>query len=457
MLNTASLPSEDEFVLEWVPTLEQAGVIKESNARRWYNDVLEIEPDRFKWHFERLKGWGGSDIGEVAASYLEKENMFSTVREIGEHKLMMRSPEGQTPHMRRGTYLEDSLGKIFREDYSATRLPECIDAIDNGTDDNHRWLRGNTDDVVSIASAHTLIVDYKCAAHPKESPPIQYMAQVHQYHHLLKNSPSVLIEGDIDMAIVYLDYEAGLSKPITVPYDQEVMDAVLEGGDAAWELVVKGDLPGLSDFRKPMTEDIPYEFSEEELQDIAVLEGEWSTAHMLSKAADERLEVTGKAFTDALRSKGPVHGFKGLPVGSATPTIRQNFDKAMVNELVELKSIDPANFMNKGPKYDADKMATHLLSLDVNLEQFVEEKLDINKLKEELKEKGINKENVVGETLSVGLRPTKKSGISKEDFDHAKTVALEVVLKAEQELHNYSPELPEAEHINDGEAQSYPS
>jgi hypothetical protein len=438
MSNTPSIPSESEFINEWLPTLEQHAVIKKENAIRWREDVLAAEPDRFEWHFERLKGWGGSDIGEIAASYLGEANMFSTVRDLGEHKLMIRSPGGQTPYMRRGTLLEDTLSIIFREDFGAKRIQSAIDAINNGTDPNHKWLRGNTDDVVIMPDGTLLIVDYKCASMPKSKAPIQYQAQTHQYHHLLKNDKdfqAISRFGDIELAIVYMDYDAGLSLPVHVDYSDEIMDAVLTGGDTVWQYVVEGNLQALSDFKAPDEEAAPYEYSDEELEKITELEDEWSTALMLSKAAIKREEELKRQVLAEVAKKGRLHGFKDTTLSMATLSVRQSVDFNILNELEERGAIDPDDYMVDSGKYDTDAMASYLLSKNIDLEQFKLKKPDIKKLNKVVSEKGLNLDNVTSESLSISIRASKAKNISKDDLEFAENKAYEKILNAEKQLH----------------------
>ena len=97
------IPEFDLFLREYVATLPQARHIKEEDAKIWYDTTKKLEPSRFLWHYDRLHGLGGSDMGEIVAAYRGEYNMFKTPYDIIEEKLMRRTIEGGTKHTRWGT------------------------------------------------------------------------------------------------------------------------------------------------------------------------------------------------------------------------------------------------------------------------------------------------------------------------------------------------------------------
>lgn len=437
-----ALPTEEEFVRKWVPQLEQAAHIKEHHARRWYNDVMELEPGRFEWHFDRLKGWGGSDIGEIAASYLGEPNLFSTVYELGMDKLMIRSPGGQTPHMRRGTLLEEPLSIIFREDYNATRRTDLVEAIMQTRDPSRSWLRGNPDDVVEIESSggkSIIIPDYKCSADFHEYVPIQYVCQVHQYHYLLELSEKNE-EGDAGLAIVYFDYENGKSMPIGVPFEERCRKAVLEGGDKAWAHVVAGELDALAEMRAPReVADFQYEFSDEDKALLAQLEDKWSSLYVMRKSIAEKYDKVCEDISAVFKKYGPMHGHADeMPLSMAGTTIRRTVNKPYMDDLIERKAVDRDSVTVEGNSYDPDLMADYLLTTGVDVTQFISRKYDAGKVESALLEAGFNVGEAISEGISYTLRVSKKKGITKEDIEHAGEVAASVIDQAEKQLQEMS-------------------
>jgi len=117
----AGLMTFDIFLQRIKDELPQAQHIKKEDAKVWYDSVAQYDPERLNWHFERLKGLGGSDIGEIAAWKLGVFNIFKTPRDIIDEKLLRKSVEPQNNNMRRGTYLEPVIQQIFLEDYNASQ------------------------------------------------------------------------------------------------------------------------------------------------------------------------------------------------------------------------------------------------------------------------------------------------------------------------------------------------
>jgi len=64
-----NIPEFNVFLRDYVSKLPQAIHIKEEDAKVWYETAKELEPERFFWHYDRLHGLGGSDMGEIVAAY----------------------------------------------------------------------------------------------------------------------------------------------------------------------------------------------------------------------------------------------------------------------------------------------------------------------------------------------------------------------------------------------------
>ena len=107
------IPEFDVFLRKYVATLPQAHHIKEEDAKVWYETTKKLEPTRFMWHYDRLHGLGGSDMGEIVAAYRGEFHMFKTPYDIIEEKLMRRTIESETKHTRWGTKMEPVTREIF--------------------------------------------------------------------------------------------------------------------------------------------------------------------------------------------------------------------------------------------------------------------------------------------------------------------------------------------------------
>lgn len=244
-----TLPSREEFLSSWVSRLPQASRIRAEDATRWYEAAVAIDPARFVWHFHRLFGFGGSDIGELAAWRLGIPALFNTPPLIVAHKLLRRAIEPANKYTRRGTLLEDDLRATFLEDFRARTRPDLVEALRQARSAAHPWARANPDDVVEMRSAgksKLYIVDYKASSEVKEQAPTQYACQTHHYDWMLwcaDHDKAPRLSGDTPLAtdgllIVYYDYAAAEVVPVKVPWDGAILRAVIEGGDQAWAHVL---------------------------------------------------------------------------------------------------------------------------------------------------------------------------------------------------------------------------
>lgn len=246
---TASLPSIDEFMRTWLPRLPQAPRVSATDARSWYEAAVAREPERFAWHYERLSGFGGSDVGELGAWRLGVPALFKTPSEVIAQKLLRRTIEGVDKYIRRGVLMEDDIRETFLADYGARSRPDLINALREARSQAHPWGRANPDDVVDMRVGRKVkryLVDYKSVSEAKDVAPTQYACQIHHYDWLLwaaGSDAAPRLSGDKPLAcdgllIVYYDYAAAEVVAVEVPWDGTILRAVLESGDLAWDHVL---------------------------------------------------------------------------------------------------------------------------------------------------------------------------------------------------------------------------
>ncbi len=248
-MTAQDVPSRDEFLAQWIPRLPQVARVRLEDAARWYEDALAVDPQRFHWHFQRLFGFGGSDVGEIGACELGVPALFNTVESIVAQKVLRRSIEPANKYTRRGSLLEDDFREMFLQDFNAHPRTDLVEALRSARSQAHPWARANPDDVVEMKSGDKtkiFVVDYKAASEVKHQSPTQYACQTHHYDWMLwvaeHDSPPRL-SGDIPLAtdgllIVYYDYAAAEIVPIRVPWDGAILGAVISGGDKTWEHVL---------------------------------------------------------------------------------------------------------------------------------------------------------------------------------------------------------------------------
>jgi hypothetical protein len=416
-------PSKEEFLKTWVPALPQGPRIIEEDASKWYDAVIAIDPDRFEWHYERSKGLGGSDIGEIVTWKFNEPNTFKTPWDIIKEKLLIHTIQPQNNDMRRGTYLEPIVQKIFLEDFDATRREDYCDAIDNMTAHNHPWMRGNVDDVVDI-NGYTYIVDYKCPSKVKHGQTMLcYAGQVHQYNYLLgqhlgkpEGEP-----GADGLLIASFDYPNGVVDPVEVEFDPAIMSAVLDGGDEIWNHVLNGTFPEKSFSKK---EDVTY--SKAEKSTIGELEETFIRKKLLADMASDEFKKThailGKALTQ--NNNTALKGQK-VPMEILSLTVREKADDKKLLKMISESRLDVSAFQKKGSKMDPVKMEETLESLDYDLETCLKDEWDINKIKEYCLKNNIAPPMI--ETISPTLRANKKT-IDPEALQIAKDSAKDIVL-----------------------------
>lgn len=389
-----TVPEETEFLDRWIPTLPQASVIEPDHALAWRKATAAIEPDRFEWHFRRLQGIGGSEIGEFAATRLGVPAQFKTVEDIVRGKLMMRAPEPPDAVMRRGIVMEPVVRALFRADYGA----EPVDIGATLVGDAHPWMAGNMDDVVRI-DGRTYIVDYKAPGEVETKVALQYAAQVHQYGHLFAEKTGEEFPG---LLVVQFDYCKGLTRPTEIPFDAVLMDAVIEGGDEGWSSVLAGRVPS------PVVVEAPsLDLSDADRARLRILEEQWLLRKLLADAAADRLKGVKKEIDDLLTGGGErlVKGSKP-PMEMATLSARRFLKPDEADRIAAASGLPRGEFESDTDKFDQVAMAAALRAYGEDPDRYRIRVLDLDKVVGYAAERGIALP--VRETISVALPRKKK-------------------------------------------------
>jgi hypothetical protein len=416
------IPDKNEFLDKWIPALPQGSQIIRENAAYWYDEAIRIDKDRFEWHYDRLKGLGGSDVGEIATWKLGERNIFKTPWDIIKEKLCIHTIQPQTNDMRRGTLLEPIVQQIFLEDFNAIHREDLCSAIDNTVAHNHPWMRGNVDDVVEMCNLN-YITDYKCPGeiHPGHTV-MPYACQVHQYNYLLgqhlgkpEGEP-----GADGMLIAQFDYPNGCMDVVEIEYDPRIMQAVLDGGDEIWAHVLNGTFPENTFFQN---EDL--EFSDEKLMEIKKAEDLFIRQKIIADSATSAMNNAKSTLSSLLTGDGN-HLVKGqkLPVDILSVSARESVHEDRLSKMISESHIDESIFKTTGVKFDVNKMAEKLEELECDLDEFLEKIWDLEKIKQYCDEN--NLEYPVKETVTPALRVNKKS-IDKEVLGILKTRASELI------------------------------
>jgi hypothetical protein len=433
--------SDPKAFLAKIKELPQGKHIKEDDAIAWHESVMQYDKERIDWHFERLKGLGGSDVGEIAAWKLGVFNAFKTPRDIIDEKLLRKPIEPPNNNMRRGTYLEPTIQRIFLEDFNAVSREDLIEKINNQRDPDHPWMRGNVDDVTEIGG-EIFIVDYKAPKEAKDKTSVQYAAQVHQYGHLYELAVG---EKPFSHLVGSFDYANGKVNPVEVPFDETIMNAVLEGGDEIWGHVLEGTYPDYPDYK--VIEKSSVEYTPEELAQIEHLEEECLRYKLIAEEADKQSKaMTRKLYEVASRGGEILLKDEKPPLEVMTASIRQKMDESAALQILQNAGVDTTEYYKQGKKLDEDKAIEALADHygEDSLPDFYQYELDSKKVLELCKEKGIAPP--VTETFSVSFNAKKKS-LDKEAVANAKAGAVTIVEQGAQSLNlgdndqddNFSP------------------
>ncbi|MBA1280214.1 YqaJ viral recombinase family protein [Stutzerimonas stutzeri] len=397
-------------------SLPQASVINQEHAGRWLEGVMRYHRKRAEWHAKRLYGIGGSEMGAVLRGLNElKESGFSTFRRVVEHKLMMRLPEYQTIHMKRGTVLEPLARLAFLYRYRAEQDVAAIRGAEKARGrPGYEWLVGNPDDLV-ILNGKRFLVDYKVPSQVDDEIEYDYQVQLHHYDLMcqmggvktdglllakLDLSPELangLVERFSSMTEAQIHEVARSIANINMPgmrvvglvldKSRSMQVDILEAGATAWnDFVLAGNVP-------PKPREQLVELDDERMLEVGRLQQQYAMA----KAGIKYLTEQCKSIEVGLEStlEGVAIADKSLPL-SLVKVAPKGVDKnALVEEakmrgaspheladepvysmtalLEEIKRLngDPAasHLFAAGP-VNADKAEAYLKELGVGLEEF---------------------------------------------------------------------------------------
>lgn len=419
-------------------SLPQGGAISKQNMDRWMTNLLSNSDFHNPyWHYKRLFGIGGSEALACVMYYAQlktNDPMFDPFTSpIGTFmdKTLMSLPEEPTPRMLRGNRMESHIIDLFVEQFGAVARTDLVDRISamSGKIEAHPWLVGNPDLVVEMPNGRTYLVDIKAPDEATEFFPFGYTVQLHHYRELAMHA-QVKIDG---MILGNFDWKEYQVLPLAVPYQPEVVQALLEGGDALWARVCSGDMPD-----RPIYKQAVHNFTDEEKSAVSDIEFEYLTVHMLESEVSQKKQELSQKLINYMIDKSPdISSMKsdqlGLTMMSLTSRTHINED-AVTSLIRHYKPETAAEDINQLYKietgYDSTKMAQRLLEMGEDVDQFRLRKMDSKKALESLKELGISK-NVARaadifqeKVMPMYRKPTK--GLKKDQHESMKDVAAHV-------------------------------
>ncbi|TBW57442.1 hypothetical protein EZI54_07220 [Marinobacter halodurans] len=167
-----------------IDALPQRAVIPDHVADRWIDGIAALDPSRAVWHAERLRGFGGSEVGELLRYHLGMEPKFSSPSDIVAEKLLLKLPDQDNPHIRRGRVFE-SLAQYVYEKLTGRRSVKDrmpYSSVFNAPHREASFAVGNPDDI-NESPAGVIIPDFKIRSSLdwSEDLELNYVAQLHWY------------------------------------------------------------------------------------------------------------------------------------------------------------------------------------------------------------------------------------------------------------------------------------
>lgn len=328
-----------------IRALPQARYIPHNRAVQWLEIVEREEPERLLWHIDRLKGFGGSDIGSLVAARRavrtgEHIHTFKSDRDIVRDKLLLNYPQKPVGPMLWGTLLEDDIEQLAIHRFGATVDHEAIKAIESlDPDPDHPWVRRNLDSIWKIGNARILI-DYKApgdiAHFFSQGAPLEYRCQLHQYAHEGKRAG---VKFDA-YALCVLDAARRIPRLIDVRHDGAILSELLDAGDFYWEeYVLAGRVPAAPE----VIDDTVLLQSSAELDMMVAEYGAWKA---LLAVAESQAKNRSERIKSYLKSRGFSQSHK-VRTGPYTisGSVKETVDRQAVLLLLRSVGIQPSAFM----------------------------------------------------------------------------------------------------------------
>lgn len=221
----------------------------ERRIDEWIDAVMRIDPDRAEFHAIRLGGFGGSEIGALAANADDVRDDFSSARDIVRSKLLLAHPEPSVGHLERGNDLEPITKAKFHRKFRHLncRTDSAAMVALSKAVGRRGWERYSPDDIVLLdvnGRTRRILTDYKApvedAAGEDAVVKARYAGQLHLGRHLCEQT-GIKIDG---MVLAPMSYSLWDTVDFAVAYDPEMEARILEAGDYYWNsFVLKGELP----------------------------------------------------------------------------------------------------------------------------------------------------------------------------------------------------------------------
>ncbi|NWD56910.1 YqaJ viral recombinase family protein [Pseudomonas veronii] len=409
--------------------LPQLSVIQQADAQRWVEGIMRHHASRSEWHAKRLMGIGGSEMGAVVSFYRgERHKGFQSVKEVVQGKLMMRLPDFENWHMRRGNTLEDLGRQVYLArhgaviDHAATAL-----FIAARKAAGYEFMVGNTDDIV-IKNGKRILVDYKVPNVFSETIDFDYEVQLHHYATIAKiagirldgaelvklDLPPTMTEyltrsidglgaermTQLAHSIAHMDIPGCRVVALPVELKPSLQAELLAAGKDLWnDYVLKGVVPtpGVTG-KLELDEHVEFDLAKYQQQ------------YMMAKSGISHLEKVFKkaqaGITELLSNVD--YENKALPLSVVTVKPNKLDDDKIIKEALALGATDDDLLPDKRD-YSVQALLEEIQILggQVNLDHLFNRAFDASKASTFLKDKGVDLSEFRKEGMSIALSQKK--------------------------------------------------
>ena len=402
--------------------LPQGPQLKDRHIESWMERMAGSEDFHEPgWHYDRLKGIGGSEAVVAVQQGLIDEGRapdrpFDLPKGLVLEKLLMIEPDPTNPQMLRGNRFEDLIAERFLEEQGAKRRPDLMQRVAevSGKVPGHPWMVGNPDLIVELKDGRIALVDIKAPSRAGADVDYGYKVQLHHYRRLMMAAdipPDKMILGNFDWPSYHV-------MALPVAFDERLDELHRKGGDALWEQVVKGQVPDNREINWPRPE---WErLSAEEQEGLRHRIGEQEERYLLKKMlADEAAAEAKKEsarLAETIGQLGPARGARpadyGLALAGLTTRVKVNEDRFLDALRKMEKSGHAEKAYEPGKQYDVEAMADRLKALGEDPDDYRKPRLDNDKAISVLEQNGIPYSAMVGdiveETPTLRLTKPKK-------------------------------------------------
>ncbi len=425
-----------------IDRLPQRGVIEQSDARQWVDEVVASHGKKALWHAARAGGFGGSQIGVLVRNFHGiRADFQDSAHDIVEGSLLRRTPDKPTAAMQRGISMEAWHRQWFLAKYAAQRDAVGFEALSKHAGPQ-AWMRYSPDELCIFPQSSGLpsrdgrltrvLVDYKSPTSVKlgDSVSFQYACQLH-LGRLVAEHNNVAIDA---MMLSQFDWGGWSLKDDFIEHDAALDEAIMEAGNHYWnEYVMRGQVPAY--INKPRLENAE-----------ALQERLYTASYALATMRAVSDALSDEADKIATEMRGLLGEYKfgnqKLPLNGMTVTAAKSLKteeavKALPAEVVAQLPLKAT----ATKKYDEKAMVKYLKDSGVDVSQFVMPgNIDPDALSQALIENGQDVENFEVETLRIKINAEHQANMKEWTTQQfSQFIHYEQDAQQEQEVEDIQP------------------